>query len=108
MWVLTQHGLFSALYHRTLNVGRVVSPTLAMIVQREAEIKVFKSEPFYKVSLDFGGFKAESERFPDKAEASELAQACNRDEAVIKISGAHRKERESPGALRPYNASKRC
>lgn len=88
--------LFSALYHRTLNVGRVVSPTLAMIVQREAEIKAFKSEPFYKVSLDFGGFKAESERFPDKAEASELAQACNRDEAVIKSVERIEKSEKAP------------
>jgi len=49
--------LFSVLYHRTLNVGRVVSPTLAMIVQREAEIKAFKSEPFYKTVLEFDGFR---------------------------------------------------
>ena len=40
--------LFSILYHRTLNVGRVVSPTLALLVQREAEIGAFNPEPFYK------------------------------------------------------------
>ena len=34
--------LFSVLYHRTLNIGRVMSPTLALIVQREAEIDTFK------------------------------------------------------------------
>lgn len=38
--------LFSVLYHRTLNVGRVVSPTLALLVQREAEIEAFKPELF--------------------------------------------------------------
>ena len=39
--------LFSVLYHRTLNIGRVMSPTLALIVQREAEISAFKPVPFY-------------------------------------------------------------
>lgn len=39
--------LFSTCYHRTLNVGRVVSPTLALIVQRDAEIKAFRPEGYY-------------------------------------------------------------
>ena len=43
--------LFSVLYHRTLNIGRVMSPTLALIVQREAEIDTFQSIPFYTVPL---------------------------------------------------------
>ena len=43
--------LFSVLYHRTLNVGRVLSPTLALIVQREAEIAAFQPEPFYTVGF---------------------------------------------------------
>lgn len=90
--------LFSVLYHRTLNVGRVISPTLAMIVQRESEINAFKSEPFYKVSLDFGSFKAESERFDNEETATSIAQACNRDEAVVK-SVERRKKSEKPPAL---------
>ena len=44
--------LFSVLYHRTLNIGRVMSPTLALIVQREAEIDTFKPVPFYTVTLE--------------------------------------------------------
>ena len=44
--------LFSVLYHRTLNVGRVVSPTLALLVQREAEINAFQPEPFYMLYDD--------------------------------------------------------
>lgn len=90
--------LFSVLYHRTLNVGRVISPTLAMIVQRESEINAFKSEPFYKVSLDFGSFKAESERFDNEETATSIAQTCNRDEAVVK-SVERRKKSEKPPAL---------
>lgn len=61
------------------NVGRVVSPTLAMIVQREAEIKAFKSEPFYKAVLNFDSFKAESERFADEESAT----------AVVYLSEEH-------------------
>ncbi|HIU56907.1 MAG TPA: DNA topoisomerase 3 [Candidatus Ornithomonoglobus merdipullorum] len=90
--------LFSVLYHRTLNVGRVISPTLAMIVQRESEINAFKSEPFYKVSLDFGSFKAESERYNNEETATSIAQTCNRDEAVVK-SVERRKRSEKPPAL---------
>ena len=48
-------GLFSVLYHRTLNIGRVMSPTLALIVQREAEIDTFKPVPFYTVALELPG-----------------------------------------------------
>ena len=48
--------LFSVLYHRTLNIGRVMSPTLALIVQREAEIDTFKPVPFYTVTLELPGF----------------------------------------------------
>lgn len=88
--------LFSVLYHRTLNVGRVISPTLAMIVQREAEIKAFKSEPFYKVLLDFDGFKAESERFDDEESAAAVAQICNNEETVVKAVEHKEKSEKTP------------
>ena len=54
--------LFSVLYHRTLNIGRVMSPTLALIVQREAEIDTFKPVPFYTVTLELPGFTVSGER----------------------------------------------
>lgn len=88
--------LFSVLYHRTLNIGRVISPTLAMIVQREAEIKAFKSEPFYKVFLDFDGFKAESERFDDEESATAVAQICNNEEAAVKAVERKEKSEKAP------------
>lgn len=90
--------LFSVLYHRTLNVRRVISPTLAMIVQREAEIKAFKSEPFYMAVLEFDGFKAESERFSDKESANAAVEACKRESATVK--SVERKEKsEKPPTL---------
>ena len=75
--------LFSVLYHRTLNVGRVVSPTLALLVQREAEINAFQPESFYTVHLDFDGFSAAGERMKEQAEAERLAGDCNGKTAAV-------------------------
>ena len=68
--------LFSVLYHRTLNIGRVMSPTLALIVQREAEIDTFKPVPFYTVALELPGLTVSGERMADKAAAEQLKEAC--------------------------------
>ena len=67
--------LFSVLYHRTLNIGRVMSPTLALIVQREAEIDAFKPVPFYTVALDLPGLTAASARM-DKKTDCRTAENC--------------------------------
>ncbi len=75
--------LFSVMYHRTLNVGRVVSPTLALLVQREAEINAFQPETFYTVHLDFDGFSAAGERMKEQAEAERLAGDCNGKAAAV-------------------------
>ena len=75
--------LFSVMYHRTLNVGRVVSPTLALLVQREAEISAFQPEPFYTVNLGFGDFSAAGERMKDKAEAKQISECCKGQSAQV-------------------------
>lgn len=75
--------LFSVMYHRTLNVGRVVSPTLALLVQREAEINAFQPESFYTVHLDFNGFSAAGGRMKEQAEAERLAGDCNGKAAAV-------------------------
>ena len=75
--------LFSVMYHRTLNVGRVVSPTLALLVQREAEINAFQPESFYTVHLDFDGFSAAGGRMKEQAEAERLAGDCNGKAAAV-------------------------
>ena len=90
--------LFSLLYNRMLNVGRVMSPTLALIAQREAEIAAFVPEPFYTVELDCGGMTAAGERINVKKDASALAAACEGSAASIQT--AERRERsERPPAL---------
>ena len=65
-WGSMPQGLFSVLYHRTLNIGRVMSPTLALIVQREAEIDTFKPIPFYTVALELPSLTVSGERMANK------------------------------------------
>ena len=88
--------LFSVLYHRTLNVGRVVSPTLALLVQREAEIKAFQPEPFYTVKLDTGDFTAASEKLKNKQDAENLKSACTGTTAVIRSVEQKEKSEKAP------------
>ena len=83
--------LFSVLYHRTLNIGRVMSPTLALIVQREAEIDAFKPVPFYTVALELPGFSVSGERMADKAAAEQLKTACQG--AAVTVKKVERKEK---------------
>ena len=90
--------LFSVLYHRTLNIGRVMSPTLALIVRREAEINAFKPVPFYTVRLELPGFHVVGERMKDKADAEELRHICL--ESTVTVKQVERREKsEKPPAL---------
>lgn len=90
--------LFSLLYRHTLNVGRVLSPTLALVVEREAEISAFQPEPFYTVTLDCNGFTVTSDRLKAKTEAEAVAAACKGQKASLQTVG--QKERaEKPPAL---------
>ena len=98
--------LFSVLYHRTLNVGRVVSPTLALIVQREAEIGAFQPEPFYTVTLGLSEFTASGERMKDKGEAETLRASCANQLAVVK-SVVRKDKSENPPALYDLTALQR-
>ena len=90
--------LFSVLYHRTLNIGRVMSPTLALIVQREAEIDTFKPVPFYTVTLELPGFSVSGERMADKAAAEQLKKACQGTNVTVKQVECKDKS-EKPPAL---------
>ena len=90
--------LFSVLYGRTLNIGRVMSPTLAMIAQREAEIAAFEPVPFYTVELTCGGMTVTGDRLDSKAEAVAIAAACEGGTATVRA--VERKEKtERPPAL---------
>ena len=74
--------LFSVLYNHTLNVGRVQTPTLKMLVDRDAAITTFKKEKYYHVRLTLSGAEAASERISDKTEANALKTTCEASRAV--------------------------
>ena len=90
--------LFSLLYGCTLNIGRVVSPTLALVVQREVEIAAFQPETFYTVELDCGGLTLAGERKPSKKEAQEAAARCQGSTATVQAV-ERREKTEKPPAL---------
>lgn len=90
--------LFSTRYHQLLNIGRVMTPTLALLVEREAQIQAFQSTPFYTVQLDCGSLTAASECLTERAEAERIAALCDGKEA--RISKLEQKERlEQPPRL---------
>ena len=92
--------LFSCLYGRPLAVGRVMTPTLAMTVEREAAIAAFVPKKFYTVALELtSGFVASSRRISEKAAAEKLLAGC-REEMVSTIQKITRKEKaENPPPL---------
>jgi len=78
--------LFSVLYGVTLNVGRVMSPTLALLVQREADIQAFTSKPFYVPEITCGGFTASGEKLSVKHEAEKIRMDCDgQDVSVLSV-----------------------
>lgn len=83
--------LFSVLYGATLNVGRVQSPTLALLVNRENEIAGFKKRKFYTVLLCAGELTAEGDRLESKKAAEEMRAACGGKTATVEA--VEKKER---------------
>ena len=91
--------LFSTLYGQTLNVGRVMTPTLALVVEREAAIHSFKPESFYTVILNCNGVKLSSDRIGDKEKAEALADECNLIGEVLIIDASKKEKQEKAPAL---------
>lgn len=90
--------LFSCLYHQTLNVGRVMTPTLAMVVMRDAEIAAFKPQPFYTVQLAVDGITAVSKRFDEKGDAEQLLVKC-KEAGRAMVKSLERKEKSERAPL---------
>lgn len=90
--------LFSCLYHQTLNVGRVMTPTLAMVVMRDAEIAAFKPQPFYTVQLAVDGITAVSKRFEEKGDAEQLLAKC-KEAGRAMVKSLERKEKSERAPL---------
>ena len=90
--------LFSVLHGKTLNVGRVQTPTLKMLADRDAAITSFKKETYHIVRLDVGGAEAASARISDAADAEALKTACEASQAIC-ISVRRERKTEQPPRL---------
>ena len=88
--------LFSVLYHRTLNVGRVLTPTLAMLVERERKISQFKKEKYYVLRLEMNGTEAVSEKLNDSTEVERAAAACKGVPAICTSVTKEQKKEQPP------------
>ena len=72
-----------------------MSPTLALLVQREAEISAFVAEPFYTVQLDCG-FPAATDRMKDRKDADAIANACKGKTVTVKSVERKEKSEKAP------------
>ena len=90
--------LFSVLYHKILTVGRVQTPTLKMLVDRDAKILRFQKEKYYTVGIQSGSLKAGSGRIASMDEADTLRKACAGASAIC-FSVKREKKTEQPPKL---------
>ena len=90
--------LFSVLYHKTLTVGRVQTPTLKMLVDRDAKILRFQKEKYYTVGIQSGSLKADSGRIADAETANSLKEKCTGTTTVC-TSVKREKKTEQPPKL---------
>lgn len=106
-WLVGINGtrLYSRLYGTKLNVGRVMTPTLAMVVQREKEIAAFQVERFYTVQLSCG-FPAQSGRIKTREEAERIRASCHCKKAAVKQI-ERRQKKEKPPKLYDLTALQR-
>ena len=88
--------LFSVLYHKTLTVGRVQTPTLKMLADRDAKITGFQKEKYHIVHIAGGGMEAASDRFPDPAGAESVKTACGGARAVCASIQREKKTEQPP------------
>ncbi len=88
--------LFSVLYHRTLNVERVQTPTLAMLAERDGKIMLFRKEKYHHVRLHVNGAEAVSEKFTYPAQAEQVQEACQNGQAVCTSVTSERKKEQPP------------
>ena len=90
--------LFSVLYHRTLNIGRVQTPTLAMLADRDSKITLFRKEKYHHVRLALEGTEAVSEKIPAMEDAQAIRDVCDGQRAVC-VSLVREKKVEKPPKL---------
>ena len=99
--------LFSLLYRKTLNIGRVQTPTLALLADRHNKISFFKKEKYFTAMLDIDGVKAETERIDNEDTAKEVITACENAQAVC-VSVKKEQKTEKPPKLFDLTALQRA
>lgn len=84
-WIVGINGtrLFTTLYHKKLVVGRVQTPTLAMLVERDGKISTFQKEKYFNVHVGKGDLTADLEKVKTEEEAKKIAAACEKKQAVV-------------------------
>ena len=84
-WIVGINGtrLFTTLYKKRLVVGRVQTPTLAMLVEREGKITTFHKEKYFNVHVQKDGLTADMEKIKTEDEANAIAAACDKKQAVV-------------------------
>ena len=98
-WLVGINGtrLFTTLYRgKTLNVGRVMTPTLALLAEREQAVSGFKKEKFYTVELDCGSLSVSSRRFPSRTDAEKLRRTCLGKQAAVQAVNRREKTEKPP------------
>lgn len=84
-WIVGINGtrLFSTLYKKKMVVGRVQTPTLAMLVDREGKIATFRKEKYFNIHVEKDGLSADMEKVKSEEEAKMIVAACDKKQAVI-------------------------
>ena len=97
-WIVGINGtrLFSTLYHKKLVVGRVQTPTLAMLVERNGKITTFRKEKYFNVHIQKDGLKASLEKIKTEDEAKRIAEACDKKQASVSSLKKERKTVNPP------------
>lgn len=97
-WLVGMNGtrLFTTLYYSKLTIGRVQTPTLAMIAERDYKINNFAQDKFYHIELDLGEFKVKSERLEKEADAKSLMEFCQGKKAIISQAKKENKKNKPP------------
>ena len=97
-WLVGINGtrLFTTQYGRKITVGRVQTPTLAMLVERKGQIEHFVREAYYKVHISGEGFHLTAEEQMDEAAAKALAGRVNQKTAVITQADSVEKSTRPP------------
>lgn len=97
-WLIGMNGTraFTKKYGRKQTIGRVQTPTLAMLAERQTKIQNFVKEPYYKVELSGAGVVAVSEQMAQKQDADAMQAACDGQCAVVGSIERKRVEKKPP------------